>query len=169
MLKLYLDTSAILKRYLTEPGTEAADLIYEKAEAGELTIVFSLWNLGEVLGVLDEKLRRGWLTKDQYDETLAHFANELLKLIRLKTLEIVPIQTPMLLDTWKLLLTHHIYEADALQIASSQYSQADALLTGDEKLVQASAHAGIETINLTKNQNELEARLKQTHKAKKRD
>ena len=37
MLKLYLDTSAILKRYVNEPGTEMADEIFDKAETGELT------------------------------------------------------------------------------------------------------------------------------------
>ena len=54
MLKLYLDTSTIVKRYVAEPGTETVDAIFDKAETGELTIALSLWNIGEALGVLDE-------------------------------------------------------------------------------------------------------------------
>jgi predicted nucleic acid-binding protein len=38
LLKLYLDTSAIVKRYVAEPGTETVDAIFDKAETGELTI-----------------------------------------------------------------------------------------------------------------------------------
>ena len=63
MLNLYLDTSAILKRYIAEPGTETTDIIFDKAEAGEIKITISLWNIGEALGVLDEKRRKGWLTE----------------------------------------------------------------------------------------------------------
>jgi predicted nucleic acid-binding protein len=88
LLRLYLDTSAILKRYVTEPGTETTDIIYGKAETGELTITISLWNIGEALGVLDEKRRKRWLTEKEFEQTLKIFADELLKLIRLKTIEV---------------------------------------------------------------------------------
>jgi len=94
LLKLYLDTGAILKRYIIESGTNEIDLIFDKAEIGELTIITSLWNIGEALGVLDEKLRRGWLTEREFQQTMNLFADELLKLMRLKRLEITPVDTP---------------------------------------------------------------------------
>ena len=47
MLNLYLDTSVILKRYLTEMGTDITDTIFDKAETGDLIITISLWNIGE--------------------------------------------------------------------------------------------------------------------------
>jgi len=59
LLKLYLDTSATIKRYVVEPGTQTIDIIFDKAEAGELIISFSFWNIGEALGVLNERRRRG--------------------------------------------------------------------------------------------------------------
>lgn len=45
MLKFYLDSSAILKRYVTEPGTQTIDLIFDQAENGQLIVAFSLWNI----------------------------------------------------------------------------------------------------------------------------
>jgi predicted nucleic acid-binding protein len=54
LLKLYLDSSVMLKRYLSEPGTETIDMIFDKAETGELAVTVSLWNIGEALGILDE-------------------------------------------------------------------------------------------------------------------
>jgi predicted nucleic acid-binding protein len=101
---------------VAEPGTETVDIIFDKAETGELIIACSLWNIGEALGVLDERRRRGWLTREEFEQTLKNLANEFLKLVRLRVFEIIPIHTSTLIETWALILNHHIYEADALQI-----------------------------------------------------
>jgi predicted nucleic acid-binding protein len=45
LLKLYLDTSTIVKRYVAEPGTETVDIIFDKAETGELIIACSYGTL----------------------------------------------------------------------------------------------------------------------------
>jgi len=159
LLKLYLDSSVILKRYLSEPGTETTDTIFDKAEAGELTVTFSLWNIGEALGVLDEKRRRGWLTEKEFKATLNNFADELVKLIRLKTLEVMPILTPILTDTWELLMQYHIYEADALQITTCIHNKNDALISGDEKLVKTSRKTGLKSFHITKDKQKLKQLL----------
>ena len=155
MRKLYLDTSVMLKRYVTELGTETADIIFDKAETGELTITISLWNIGEALGVLDERRRKAWLTEEEFDQTLKNFAGELLKLIRLNALEVIPVSTPVLTDTWNTVMTSHIYEADALQIATCEQSKSDALITADEKLAKTSHKLGLKTYHITKDENDL--------------
>jgi predicted nucleic acid-binding protein len=164
LLKLYLDTSAILKRYITEPGTETTDIIFDKAETGELTITLSLWNIGEALGVLDEKRRRGWLTETEFEQTLNLFAGELVKLMRIKSIEIVPVQTEILTNTWNLLLKHHVHVADALQITTCIYNNNDALLTSDENLAQTSKKAGIKTIHIPKDEQALKTLIRQSTK-----
>ena len=166
MLKLYLDTSVILKRYITEPGTETTDIIFDKAETGELSLTFSLWNIGEALGVLDEKRRKGWLTEKEFEQTLNLLADELLKLMRLKTLQIMPVQTPILTDTWNLIMNNHIYEAEALQIATCSYGTNDVLVTSDQKLAQTSKKAGLKTINLPNDEHELQTLIQQSRKQK---
>ena len=155
MLKLYLDSSIMLKRYITESGTETTDIIFDKAETGELIITVSLWNIGEALGVLDEKRRKGWLTEKEFRVTLNNFADELVKLIRLRTLEVIPLLTPILTDTWELLMSHHIYEADALQITTCIHNKNDALISGDEKLVETSRKIGLKTFHITKDEQKL--------------
>jgi uncharacterized protein len=155
LLNLYLDTSIMLKRYVSEPGTETVDLIYDKAETGELTITISLWNIGEALGVLDEKRRKGWLTEKEFQQTLKNFANEILKLIRLKSIEIIPLHTQILTNTWNLLMTHQVYEADALQIATCIQNKNNALVSSDEKLVQISRKNGLKTLYIPKDEKDL--------------
>jgi predicted nucleic acid-binding protein len=140
---------------VTEPGTETTDIIYGKAETGELTITISLWNIGEALGVLDEKRRKRWLTEKEFEQTLKIFADELLKLIRLKTIEVIPVHTQILTDTWNLLMTHHIYEADALQMATCMHSKNDALISSDEKLVQISRKTGLKALQIPKDEQDL--------------
>lgn len=157
MLKLCLDTGAFLKRYITEAGTEAIDLIFDKAEIGELAITISLWNIGEALGVLDERQRRGWLTDREFQQTLNLFADELVKLMRLKSLEITPVQTSTLTNTWNLIMNYHLYEADALQLTTCNYNNNDALITSDKKLAKTSKEMGIKTILIPNDEVELKA------------
>jgi predicted nucleic acid-binding protein len=60
-LKVYLDSSAIIKRYVLEEGSDKVKEIYLEALNGAATLHFSVWNLGEVLGALDAYHRRSWL------------------------------------------------------------------------------------------------------------
>jgi len=160
LLKFYLDTSTIVKRYVAEPGTEAVDIIFDKAEAGELIIALSLWNIGEALGVLDERRRRGWLTQEEFERTLKNLANEFLKLVRLRVLETIPIHTSTLTETWALILNHHIYEADALQITTCMQSQSNALVSSDKRLVQISRKTGLEAFHIVNDEEKINALLK---------
>jgi predicted nucleic acid-binding protein len=92
------------------------------------------------------------------------FAEELVKLMRLKTIEIVPVQTPILTNTWNLILSHHVYEADALQITTCSSNNNEALVTSDEKLAQISRKAGIKTVLLPKDEQELRTLIQQSRK-----
>jgi predicted nucleic acid-binding protein len=156
LLNLYLDTSTIIKRYIIEPGTETADAIFDRAETGEITITFSLWNIGETLGVLDEKRRRKWLTEQEFKAALTNFAEESVKLIRLKTLQVTPILSPIITDTWNTLLKHHIYEADALQITTCKYNENDALISADKKLVETTRKTVLKAYHIVEDKQEIE-------------
>ena len=155
MKKIYLDTSVIIKRYVAEQGSEAVDAIYEKAEVGQLAIAFSLWNIGELLGVLNENRRRKWLTEEEFTNAIAYFDGETSKLARLKTIEIIPITTKIVTEAWNILLNYHLYQSDALQIASSVDKKSDVLLSADRRLVEACRKAKLETYNIEKDEEEL--------------
>jgi len=160
LLRLYLDSSTIIKRYITEPGTQTTDSIFDQAEAGELVVTFSIWNLGEVFGVLDERRRRGWLHEDEFARTIGALSNELIKLKRLRVLEVAPIHTSILTEAWSFILSQHIYEADAIQITSCRYTQSDAILSSDENLVKASRRLGIEVYDTAKEEHEFREFMK---------
>ena len=104
LLKMYLDSSAIVKRYILEPGSSAIDHVFDRCWVGELYVVTSVWNIGEVLGVLDVRRKRGWLSGDEFMRVLRNFAGEVIGLLRLRALEILPVLTSILVETWPLIL-----------------------------------------------------------------
>lgn len=63
-------------------------------------------------------------------------------------MEIIPVHSHLLTETWPIVNKHHIYEADALQIASSKHCEADILLTADKELVKASNLEGVKARNI---------------------
>jgi len=151
---VYLDSSAIVKRYVTEPGSLAVDEVFHKAEAREAIATFSLWNIGEVLGVLDERRKRKWLSEDEFTTALKKFVDELIKLLRLRSIEIIPTLTPLLTETWKLILDHHVYEADALQLSACTHSRSDTFLSGDKGLVNIARKVGLKAFDVSTEETE---------------
>jgi len=162
LLKLYLDSSAIVKRYVVEPGSSAVDEVFDSTEAGRVRIVFSLWNVGEVLGTLDERRKRGWLEEDEFSEALRKFVDEALKLLRFRVLDVIPVLTPILAETWALILNQHIYEADAIQISTCTYTESKALLSSDKDLIEAARKIGLKAIDVEKEEGDVK-KLIQEH------
>lgn len=74
MARLYLDSSTIVKRYVAERGSDSTTRIYEKSEMKEITICFSIWNIGETIGVIDYYHRRDWISEDQCTRALGGLA-----------------------------------------------------------------------------------------------
>ncbi len=142
---IYLDSSAIVKRYVKEPGSDVVCRVYEKALRGEVLLSFSVWNVGEVLGVLDKYRRRGWLGDGDYLKARLQFLGETLRLLRLKILKVMPVKTSLLTRTWSLVEKHHIYEADALQILSAKLVKAEKLYTGDQLLHEVALREGVKS------------------------
>jgi len=149
LITAYLDSSAIVKRYVLENGSDIVSETYERSLNGELALAISAWNIGEVLGVLDKYLNRRWLSKDDYRSAKLQFIGETLKLLRLKTLRIIPVKTKILIQAWRLIEEHHIYEADAIQIISAETVGAGEFYTGDEKLHKIAVKEGLNSIYLS--------------------
>ncbi|MBS7612254.1 type II toxin-antitoxin system VapC family toxin [Candidatus Bathyarchaeota archaeon] len=147
-MKVYLDSSAIVKRYVSEPGSSTVDYVFDRGWIGDVSIAISIWNIGEVLGVLSERRRRKWFSEEEFMKVFENFAGETVRLLRLKVLEVIPLSTSILIEAWPLILKDHIYEADAIQIQSCIYSNSNVLLSGDEKLIEIALKTGLNAVNV---------------------
>lgn len=147
---VYLDSSSIVKRYIEETGSEVIDMVYEKAETGTLRFTFSLWNIGETLGAFNKYVSRGLITEKMLKVALTDFISESIKMARLHSLQILPISAKSLIESWLIILKHHVYEADALQISTSKQAGCDLLLSADNRLIQIAINEGLTAINIEK-------------------
>lgn len=145
---VYLDTSSIVKRYVGETGSEVADLAYARAEVGARRIVTSIWNVGEVLGVLDTYRSRKLLTERAFLKALTAFLAESEKMLRLGGMQILPLAADTLMETYTLILKHRIYQADALQVASCKISKSGLLLSADKRLLSAAKAENVEALDM---------------------
>jgi predicted nucleic acid-binding protein len=145
---VYLDSSSILKRYVEEKASDVMDAVYEKAEAGGLKLVFSIWNVGETIGVLDRYLSRRLISMETFREALSKFILESMKMIRLGSLQIVPITSKSLSNSWLLITKHHIYEADALQISTSLEADCSFFFSADVNFVRTAEKEDINAVNI---------------------
>ncbi|MEM0244314.1 MAG: type II toxin-antitoxin system VapC family toxin, partial [Zestosphaera sp.] len=107
---VYLDSSVIVKRYIEEPGSEYVGQLYVQAYNGLIKISFSLWNIGEVLGVLDKSRTREIITAEDYQVVKKRFLSETLRLTKLGYLVTVPVKLSTLRIAWKIVEKHHIYQ-----------------------------------------------------------
>jgi hypothetical protein len=74
------------------------------------------------------------MSEEDYTRAKGTFLSETRRLARLGLAVIVPVKFTILTHSWRLLEKHHIYKADALQIASAKYFNATKFLAADKKL-----------------------------------
>lgn len=146
---VYLDSSAIIKRYVEEPGSETVKELYRRTYAGGVKLSLSVWNIGEVLGALDRACSLKRISDEDYAKTRRRFLLEMKRLVKLKLVLLVLVKGTTLVQSWKILEKHHIYQADALQIASAKQVKADQFLTADVKLCKAASEEGLNSLCLT--------------------
>ncbi len=142
---------------MKEEGYSALDHLFDRAERRQLQLAFSAWNVGEFLGVLDQRHRRGDLNDEAFTSALANFADEVPSLIRTGSLQVLPVSELVLTESWNILQQEHIYEADALQIATCRNSACELFISADGGLLQVAKHQGLKGLNPEKDAERVKA------------
>ncbi len=146
-MKFFLDANAVLKRYVAEPGSEAVGRVFQAADGGRLSLQYSLWTLGECLGVLDRLDRQDRLPSGGLARGRRGLLGESARLARLGVLTISPLRATLVRRSWTLLLRHHLYQADAIQIATALHTRSDVMLTSDALVAQGAAAEGLRVLD----------------------
>jgi predicted nucleic acid-binding protein len=101
------------------------------------------------LGLLDRAMCKGRLTEEEHATARRRFLLETRRLMKLKLLLIVPLKGKLLVEAWKIVEKHHIYQADALQIATAKQIACTEILTGDVTLHNIALKEGLNSICLS--------------------
>lgn len=162
-MRVYLDSSAIVKRYVKEKGSRSVDILYhalEEISAKEQLVIFSAWNLGEAFGAIDTKGQRGDIDKETTIEALTLLSQETRKFVAMRKIRIIPIGARVLARSRELVLKYHIYQADALQIESARQGHAHLFISSDKKLLECARSEQLESLNPEKDQSGIEAKVR---------
>ena len=141
---VYLDTSALAKRYMKEKDSDRVDAFYRDAQTGSIKIGFSLWNIGEAAVVFD-KYRK---TEDP-KKRLELLIDESVRLSVSSAVEIVEVTFDLVRRSAELVLKHHLYISDAIQLASALDIKANAFATTDGPLARAAKQEGFNVVELS--------------------
>ena len=122
-MKIYLDTSAFVKRYCEEEGSEIVNEIFESGKE----IVTSYWTLAEATAAIDKKVTKRQISAEERDFVLSFLLSDVFDR--------------------NIILTHHISADDALQLFSCIVSLSPIFLASDKALVRAAKREGLKAFD----------------------
>jgi predicted nucleic acid-binding protein len=143
--RVYLDSSAIVKRYVQEKGTDVVDSVFREAEMGACVVCFSMWNVGELATVLDKVERKGMLNAR---EVFGTFLRETMRLRRSGSVDVIPVSSHLIERSTLYVFRHHVYVGDAIQLAASIEASCDQFITSDKRLGDVAKTEGLQTVVL---------------------
>jgi predicted nucleic acid-binding protein len=137
----YVDTSALVKRYHIELGSDQVDRLFADLDASLVTANLAVT---ELTSALDRKCQDGALTREGLAQVLAVAAQDLLAEFWLLELDRTHIRRSQ-----QLILQHHLRTLDALHLAAilSIKDLHPVLVSADTRLLQAADREGIELLN----------------------
>jgi len=106
---LYCDTSALIKRYVEEEGTDTVDRLWSES----LDIATSVIAFAETAAAFSRKLREGVLTEKEYTSTLRIFKTDFDSFI------LIPITTSLNLTIERLVRLYPLRGFDAIHLSSA--------------------------------------------------
>ncbi|MDI6655823.1 MAG: type II toxin-antitoxin system VapC family toxin, partial [Candidatus Hydrothermarchaeota archaeon] len=109
-MRIYLDTSAFVKRYSSEEGSSTINSLFES----EHEIVTSHWTLTEAIAAIDKKVRRRQITETERDLSISVLFSDILE----KNITFIKLSDEFLYPIIEKILAHHISADDALQLFS---------------------------------------------------
>ncbi|HAV10660.1 MAG TPA: hypothetical protein DCX22_03470 [Dehalococcoidia bacterium] len=147
MAVFYLETSALLKRYRTERGTELLDELFNSKRDYEI-LTTSYFTSLEVTSVATRLLKGETITKRSYQLLLGHLSYDMRQLVILQ-----PISDFILSKALNLIMDHTLRAPDAIQLAtacmlkSTIVGQPLYFICADSKLRGACADSDLTVLN----------------------
>lgn len=138
----FFDTSALVKRYYEEPGTEIVD---DLIESDNSTVISSL-SIIETVSAFRRKYNRNEITEAQMESLLSAFFSEALD-----DFVIVPVEESMLRFSFDLVVEDDLRTLDSLQLAAALSLDTDeespVFVCADSELTTVAQNRGLDTTN----------------------
>lgn len=137
-MNVFLDSSALAKRYVQEPGSDRLEEILFSASS----LGVSILGITEVISALCRCRREGKLSQRQYLEAKHALFEEVADSSVVNVTEQVVARAVELLERWPL------RSSDSLQVASAAEWSADLFVSADERQCKAARAYGLQVEEL---------------------
>ena len=137
-MKIFFDTSAFVKRYVTEPGSDDVMDLCRRADRLALSIIC----LPEMVSTLRRLLREGRIREEDYLQT-----KELI-LKDLEDVEICTLNPEVIGSCVNCLERNKLRAMDALHLACALAVGSDLFVSSDTQQIKAAKNEGLEVVEL---------------------
>jgi len=138
-VNVFLDSSALAKRYVQEPGSDQVEGILQDASALGLAIIC----VPEVVSALSRLRRERKLTAAQFQEARRALFEEIADC------SVIQITDAVVRRAVDLLVKHPLRAADAMHIAAAAEWRADLFVSADARPCAAARSSGLKVLQLT--------------------
>jgi hypothetical protein len=132
-LNVFLDSSALAKRYVDEPGSDRLEEILARASSLGVSVI----SVPEVVSALCRRLRETKLSQQQYSKAKRALLEDLTETSVVNITEQVIARAVVLLERWPL------RSSDSLHIACAADWSADLFVSADERQCAAARAYGL--------------------------
>ena len=135
-MRLFVDSSALAKRYVLEPGSEQVIELLGKADEVVLSVVSAV----ELISAFTRRKREGTMSLAAYKKLKKAFANDL------ETVSIVELFPTVVSLAVQCLERSSLRSLDAIQVASAIICECDLFLSGDERQAECAKSEGLQIV-----------------------
>lgn len=138
-MNVFFDTSALIKRYIDEPGTSLIENIFRESDSIFVSAISEIEAHSTFKRLLVEKAVSPsdyLVLKEEFGMDFRHF-------------NVIPMDDPVIENAKKMIENHRLKTLDSIQLGSalSLIDEIDAFICSDEKLIRAAKKEGFETVN----------------------
>jgi len=135
-MRVFFDTSAFVKRYIDEPGTNKVIEICSQAD----DLVLSVISLPEMISMLNRLVREGKLSSHDYQMTRD------LILTEIEDTEICYVTPEVVTRTIKCLENNPLRAMDALHLGCALLVEPDLFVSSDQRQIEAARREGLNVV-----------------------
>lgn len=156
MAIFYLDTSALVKRYKTEEGSEMVDNLYDNLPSGN-SLAISFLTVLEFVSAIGRLLKGGIISDEEFRDTLSTFSQEVEPFL------IRSVDDKIVADALTYVTKHGLKPADSIQLATvielremmKGAGERVIFVCDDEELAKAGREENLEVINPRKEEDKI--------------
>lgn len=136
---MFLDTSALAKRYIAEPGSDKVMALYQQADS----LVVSVICLPELISTLSRLVREKRLAKSQYRRLKGDAMADLADV------DVCQLTPEVLASGVSLLESYPLRAMDALHLACALAVRPDVFVSADRRQTSAARKTGLRIVDVS--------------------